>query len=339
MNILELTFEQFLSKIHSRFNRGAYHAAAIYRQIFGSGTKTFDHLPEFTQSLQLAQAIKRWIRLNPAPIVKIQTEDGVTKFVSRLEDGQQIESVLIPMANHLALCVSSQVGCRMGCRICRTGRMGFYRHLTVAEIVGQVFQAKMVLGANIRNLVFMGMGEPLDNCKNVMQAIGVISDQRGFNIAPKHITLSTVGLVEGIQKLAQSQLPQLKLALSLNAADDRTRSILMPVNRTYPLDVLKRALLKYPLPKDGAIFIEYVLIKGINDTVLHARQLGHYLSNLKIKVNLIGYNPFRNSPYAAPGQTDLILFRDELVKQNIFVRLRASKGRQIMAACGQLGTL
>jgi 23S rRNA (adenine2503-C2)-methyltransferase len=338
MNILELTFEQFLANIQSRFNKGAYHAAAVYRQVFGSGTKMFVHLPEFAQSPQLAQTISRRIRLNPAPIVTIQTEEGVTKFVSRLEDGQKIESVLVPMANHLALCVSSQVGCRMGCRICRTGRMGFYRHLTVAEIVGQVLQAKMVLGADIRNLVFMGMGEPLDNFETVMQAIRVISDQRGFNIAPKHITLSTVGLVEGIQKLAASQLPQLKLALSLNAADDRTRSALMPINRTYPLNMLKRALLKYPLPKDGAILIEYVLIKSINDTVWHARQLGHYLSDLKIKVNLIGYNPYQDSPYAAPSQADLILFRNELIKQNIFVRLRASKGRRIMAACGQLGS-
>ena len=338
MNILELTFEQFLANIQSRFNKGAYHAAAVYRQVFNSGTKMFDPLPEFAQSYQLAQAIGRRIRLNPAPIVTIQTEEGVTKFVSRLEDGQKIESVLVPMANHLALCVSSQVGCRMGCRICRTGRMGFYRHLTVAEIVGQVLQAKMVLGADIRNLVFMGMGEPLDNFETVMQAIRVISDQRGFNIAPKHITLSTVGLVEGIQKLAASQLPQLKLALSLNAADDRTRSALMPINRTYPLNMLKRTLLKYPLPKDGAILIEYVLIKSINDTVWHARQLGHYLSDLKIKVNLIGYNPYQDSPYAAPSQADLILFRNELIKQNIFVRLRASKGRRIMAACGQLGS-
>lgn len=339
MNILGATFEQLLSEIQSRFGKGAYHAAAVYRQVFGSGAKRFDHLPEFTQSLPLAQAIGCWIRLNPAPIIKVQREESVTKFVSRLEDGRQIESVLIPMANHLALCLSSQVGCRMGCLICRTGRMGFHRNLTAAEIVGQVFQAKMVLGANIRNLVFMGMGEPLDNFETVMQAIGVISDQRGFNIAPKHITLSTAGLVEGIQKLAKSQLPHLKLALSLNAADDRTRSILMPINRKYPLNALKRTLLKYPLPKDGAIFIEYVLLKGINDTFKHARQLGHYLSDLKVKVNLIGYNPCENSPYAAPGQADLFRFRDELIEQNIFVRLRVSKGRRIMAACGQLGTL
>lgn len=337
MDILGLTFAQFLSEVEHRFGKGHYHAAAAYRQIFGGGNNAFSHLPEFSQSPRLAHAFAQWLRLDPAPVIKIQKEGNLTKFVSRLKDGHTIESVSIPMANHQALCISSQVGCRMGCRFCETGQMGLRRNLTAAEIVAQVFAARFVLKTRVRNLVFMGMGEPFDNFEAVAQAILVFSDQRGFDIAPKHITVSTAGLIDGIEKLARLNLPQLKLAVSLNASDDKTRSELMPVNRKYPMDKLKAALLGYPLPKDGAVFIEYVLIKGANDGRAHACRLARYLEGLNAKVNLIGYNPRRNSPFAATSEADLIRFRDYLIEEKLFVRLRSSKGRRIMAACGQLG--
>lgn len=338
MDILGLTYEQLVTKINARFGKGRYHAAALYRQVFSCGTKAIEHLPAFAQSRDLALALCQWIDLDPAPIVCVRKEQDVIKFISRLSDGCHIESVLIPMANHLALCISSQVGCRMGCRFCQTGQMGFQRNLSAAEIVGQVFQAKMRLGARIRNIVFMGMGEPLDNFDAVIQAISVLSDQRGLDIAPKHITLSTAGLVDGIHKLSQLGLPRLKLAVSLNGSDDALRSQLMPINRRYPLAELKAALLTYPLGRNESIFMEYVLIKGINDSHAQARQLARYLTGLKVKVNLIGYNPPEKNLYLAPEAEDLLRFRDNLIEQRLFVRLRASKGRRIMAACGQLGS-
>ncbi len=339
MNILELSFEELVGQMQHRFGKGAFHAAAVYRQVFTCGSKDFRRLSAFSQSPALAWSLEEVLELDPAPISDIQREGDVLKFVSRLNDGENIESVLIPMANHMALCISSQVGCRMGCRFCQTGQMGLRRNLTAAEIVGQVFRARFTLKTPIRNLVLMGMGEPLDNFDAVARALAVITDQRGLNIAPKHITISTVGWLAGLEKLAGLKLPQLKLAVSLSAADDTLRSRLMPVNQKYPLADLKKALLAYPLQKDGTFFIEYVLIKGINDSRCHARQLAEYLSGLKVKVNLIGYNPRCNSPYEAPRAEDLLRFRDDLIECGVFVRLRASKGRRIMAACGQLGAV
>ncbi len=339
MNILEFSFEQLVDQMQRRFGKGAFHAAAVYRQVFTCGGTDFRRLPAFSQSPALARSLEEEVVLAPAPVSHIQEEGDVSKFVSRLNDGEIIESVLIPMANHTALCISSQVGCRMGCRFCETGQMGLRRNLTAAEIVGQVFRAKFTLKAPVRNLVLMGMGEPLDNFDAVAQALAVITDQRGLNIAPKHITISTVGRLDGLKKLAGLNLPQLRLAVSLNAADDALRSRLMPVNQKYPLADLKKALLAYPLQKNGAIFIEYVLIKGINDSRRQARQLAQYLSGLKVKVNLIGYNPRRNSPYEAPVAEEMLRFRDYLIQHGVFVRLRASKGRRIMAACGQLGAV
>jgi 23S rRNA (adenine2503-C2)-methyltransferase len=263
--------------------------------------------------------------------------DGVVKLVFGLTDGLRIETVVIPMANHATVCISSQVGCAMGCRFCRTGRMGWRRNLTAAEIVSQVFAVKVQMGYAIRNVVFMGMGEPLDNFENVKQATDVLSDQRGLDIALRHITISTVGLPEGIRRLAALNWPQLKLAVSLNASNDDLRGRLMPVNRRYPLESLKEALRQYPLARGNALFMEYVLIKGVNDDPQCAAALAAFFRGLNVKLNLIAYNPNSGSPFEAPTEADLERFHQALVDQRIFVRRRSSKGAGILAACGQLG--
>ena len=266
-------------------------------------------------------------------------EDGLIKFVTRLNDGLCIESVIIPMSSYSTVCISSQAGCKMGCLFCETGSNGFYRNLDTEEIVGQVYAARFHFGYDIRNVVLMGMGEPLNNFDNVVQAIRVLSDQRGLNIHRRHITVSTVGIINGIRKLAGLNWRDLNLAVSLNAPNDTIRSRIMPINRTAPMEKLRQALMDYPLKRKSAIFIEYVLINGLNDTRESARQLAEYLKPLKTKVNLIPVNPntYADTRFETPSQEDMNRFYGWLTENGLFVRKRTARGLGLMAACGQLG--
>jgi len=274
-----------------------------------------------------------------APAVDAMAEqDGVVKLVFRLADGARVETVVIPASNRTTLCVSSQAGCRMGCLFCTTGARGFCRDLRPEEIVGQVYAARHVLGHAVDNIVFMGMGEPLDNAAHVFQAIRVLSDQRGFDIAPRRMTLSTAGLPEGIRMLGERGFPGLRLAISLNAANDRLRSRLMPVNRHYPLAVLKQALQKYPLRGKELFFIEYVLLQGVNDSPEHAAELAMFVRDIPVRVNVIAFNPGPLSRFTAPDTDGCRRFCACLAREGIFVRQRSSRGQGIQAACGQLGT-
>jgi len=272
-------------------------------------------------------------------IDNIIEEDGLIKFVTRLDDGLCIESVIIPMASYSTVCVSTQVGCKMGCAFCETGRYGFYRNLNTIEIVGQIYTARFHFGYDIRNVVFMGMGEPLNNFDNVTQAIRVLSDQRGFNIAKRHITVSTVGIIDGIRKLAGLNWQDLKLAVSLNAPNAAIRSRIMPINRTHPMGKLRQALLDYPLKRNSKILIEYVLIRGLNDSRESARQLAEFLRPLKTKVNLIPVNPntYADARFETPSQEEMNHFYNRLTENGLFVRKRTARGLGLMAACGQLG--
>lgn len=337
LKIFEKTHDQFVEAFSRRYGKGAFYASPVYRHVFQAGKTAVDTLDVFARSPDLAVRLNADLEFSAGRVVQRHTDDGVVKFVSRLADGLDIESVVIPMFRRHTLCVSSQVGCRMGCRFCRTGKMGLIRNLTTAEIVGQVFTARHRMGFDVRNVVFMGMGEPLDNLDNVLQAIAVLSDQRGLDIARRYITVSTVGLADGIDRLASSRAAPVNLAVSLNAPDDAIRSRLMPINRSIPMDVLKAALQRYPLGRKGAIFVEYVLIAGVNDRREHAARLARYLSPLKAKLNLIPCNPAAGSTYRPPSPETYAQFHAWLVAEKVFVRRRGEKGGQIMAACGQLG--
>jgi len=225
----------------------------------------------------------------------------------------------------------------MGCRFCRTGRMGLKRNLTPEEMVGQVYNARFFLKKEIKNIVFMGMGEPFDNFEAVVQAIAVMSQQRGFDIALRHITVSTAGLTDGIDRLARLEMKGLRLAISINAADDRTRSALMPINRRIPLAQLKRSLENFPLPPRGSFLFEYILIKGVNDSPEDARQLAEFIRPLKVRLNLIAYNPVNGLNYASVSDDEMVAFAECLTRQGVFVVKRWSKGRAVCAGCGQLG--
>jgi 23S rRNA (adenine2503-C2)-methyltransferase len=257
----------------------------------------------------------------------------------------ETESVVIPMRNRRGvshtLCVSSQVGCAMGCEFCETAQMGLIRSLTPGEIVAQWFAARHHLGKSIRNIVFMGMGEPLDNTESVIRAIAILTDHMGPHLAMRRITVSTVGRLEGLARLrAQAEAPgwrRLALAVSINAPNDEIRSRIMPINRSAPLGELIPVLEAWPVRKSAKICAEYVLIPGVNDDMSHADELAHRLKNVPCCVNVIPYNPRRDSPWPAPREEDVDRFLARLESHGQFCKRRKTKGRDTMAACGQLG--
>jgi 23S rRNA (adenine2503-C2)-methyltransferase len=269
-------------------------------------------------------------------ILPIPGADGVIKFATILADGRRIESVILPIRGRTTVCVSTQVGCSRGCLFCATGAMGFSRNLEVEEIVGQVHTGQLQGGRRIDNVVFMGMGEPLDNFENVVQAIRGMADPHGLDIAYRYITVSTAGHADGIRRLGAIKLPNLRLAVSINAADDALRSRLMPINRQYPLARLKEELLAFPRGKRGVVFVEYVLLAGINDSRDQALQLARYLDGLPVRVNVIPYNGGPESGFAVPAPEQVRRFCGWLVEEKLFVRERRSRGQEVMAACGML---
>ncbi len=336
MRILGLTAKQTEEQFKTRYGKGAYHALAAYTQVMQRGQCAVRDLPEFLPAPVLAQKFENDLVCALPKIVRQQETAGTIKFVCRLEDGQEIESVVIPMHSYATICVSSQVGCRMGCAFCSTGKSGLTRNLQAEEIVGQVYLARFRLKLPVRNIVFMGMGEPLDNLEEVVQAILVLSDQKGINIPLSKITLSTAGKLDSLRRLGDYRLNPLRIAISLNACEDALRSRLMPVNRRYPLAELKNCLREYPLRNREIFFIEYILLRGVNDTPLHARQLADFVRDLPVRVNIIPYNPDSSPLFERPPDSEVQAFADLLRQQDIFVRIRWSKGSEIAAGCGQL---
>lgn len=243
------------------------------------------------------------------------------------------------MESGVTLCISSQVGCRMGCAFCETGRMGLIRHLSTAEIVMQVFLAVHTLKAKVRNIVFMGMGEPLDNYDHVLQAIRVLSDPNALALGESRITVSTSGLVDKIYQLIEDFPPAVNLAVSVNASNDMIRQKIMPVNRKWDMNQLRKAMDLYCSHPRRQILAEYVLIKDVNDSIENAKELADYLRGLKVKVNLIPYNPQSRDRFAPSPNEKIEDFIATLRQEGYQVLIRKTKGQDIMAACGQLGNL
>jgi len=338
MKVFEYTYESLSEALSHRYGKGRYHAAAIMRHLYHEMNTDVTGCRELANSREFAARLAADIETGTGQVTFQKEQDQVVKIVTRLADMHAVESVVLSMVHHKTVCVSSQVGCRMGCRFCETGKNGLARNLEVAEIVGQVYAARKRFGPDLRNVVFMGMGEPFDNYDNVLKAIDVINDQRGLNIALRRITVSTAGLAEGLRKFGAAGLPLIKLAISLNAPNDRLRSELMPINRSLPLAKLKTLLRAYPLKKKSYFLIAYVQIPGVNDQPEHAAQLAHYLEHLPSKVNLIPFNPGPNSSYRAPSEEESERFRDLLIARRVNIQPRATRGRELMAACGQLGS-
>lgn len=275
----------------------------------------------------------------PAVDSILRSVDDSEKILLMTYDKKFLELVLMTSENRVTLCVSSQVGCRMGCTFCQTGKMGLVRDLTAGEIVTQLIIAnkrlrERGLDRRVTNIVFMGMGEPLDNYENVVQACRLMIHPDYFGLSKHRVTVSTSGLVPEIQRLGQD-LP-VALAISLHSANEEERSAIMPVNRKYPLAELKKALLEYPVQTRHGITFEYVMILGVNDTVRHAKELVKFIHGLKAKVNLIPMNPHPGSPMVASHEESIRAFQLYLSERSIPAPVRYSRGQDVSAACGQL---
>jgi 23S rRNA (adenine2503-C2)-methyltransferase len=264
------------------------------------------------------------------------SKDRTAKFLFRLEDGHFIETVLIPERGHFTLCISSQVGCAMGCRFCLTGRQGLKRNLSAAEIIDQVIHVKRSMSEpdRLTNIVFMGMGEPLANYEAVLRALDNLISEEGMNFSHRTVTLSTCGLVPQIRKLGKEA--RVNLAVSLNAPDDETRGALMPVSRRYPLQSLMEALKEFPTLNRRMITFEYVLVGGVNDRDEDARRLAALLKGVRAKINLIALNPHPDLGLSAPSPERVLRFQEILIDHHFTAMIRKSKGQDISAACGQL---
>lgn len=312
----------------------AYRAGQAVHWIYGEAARAISDITEFSKDLRTRLGSISYIS-NLELVKRRKSSDSTEKFLFALEDGQRIESVLIPDKDRLTLCVSSQSGCAMGCRFCLTGKLGFKRNLGPHEIVDQIISVNRILGRQrkITNIVFMGMGEPLANFENVTEALWRIVSFVG--ISKRKVTLSTAGLVPQMDLLPK-RAPEINLAVSLNATTDETRSRIMPINKKYPLKTLLDACRRFPLGPRRRITFEYVLIDGLNDSAEDARRLVRLLRGIPSKVNLIPLNPHAGSDLSRPPDTVIAAFQEILLKNNLTALIRESKGRDILAACGQL---
>jgi 23S rRNA (adenine2503-C2)-methyltransferase len=334
-DIKDLTIGQ-LHEWLARQGIAAYRAGQILRWVYNRQADCFDQMTDLSKSVR--DKLAGNFTIDRLQKVQVDTSvDGSRKYLFSLKDNQQIESVLIPERNHFTLCISSQVGCALGCRFCLTGKGGLFRNLSKSEIVAQVRDVQRDLDepARLTNIVLMGMGEPLANYTNVTEALRTLTDNvDGFAFAGRRITLSTAGMVPQLLQLGEESA--VNVAISLNATDNRTRDFLMPINRTYSIEKLLQACRRYPLKPHRRITIEYILIKGVNDTVEDARRLAALLSQVKAKVNLIPFNPHADSRFERPEEAVIDQFQQILLSKHFTVIVRRSKGLDISAACGQL---
>ena len=339
LNLRDLTLEELEALFEER-GLPAYRGRQVLRWLATPGVSSFEEMTNLSKALRKELARDFSISL-PEIYREEVAQDGTRKLALRLEDDEIIETVLIPELDHYALCVSAQVGCAMGCAFCLTAQMGFKRNLSPGEITAQVLRAKEVLRREhleqdkpLRNLVFMGMGEPLANYQAVLKALKNLLHPQGFDFSSRRVTVSTVGLVPQIKRLGQDIL--VKLAISLHAPDNELRSKLVPINRKYPLEELLEACRGYPLKRGWRITFEYVLLAGINDAPGQARELVRILRGIPAKINLIPFNEHSDLPFKRPSEDTILAFQKVLMDAGYVATIRKSHGEDISAACGQL---
>lgn len=312
-----------------------YRAAQIRQWLFQKRAVSFAEMSNLPARLR--QTLENEFSIGRLEVLRATTSaDGTVKYLFGLGDGLSIESVLIPEANRLTLCVSTQVGCGFGCSFCATAQVGLKRNLKSSEIVEQLLEAQRLAGGRrITHVVLMGMGEPLANYPATLAAIRIITDsETGAGISPRRVTLSTVGLVPQMQRLLEET--QVNLAVSLHAPEDDLRSQMMPVNRKYPLAALLECCRSLPLPRRRRITFEYVLLAGVNDAPEQAEKLARLLAGLRCKINLIPFNPHPGSPYRRPAPGAIAAFQEVLRRHGYQVNVRQPRGDDVQAACGQL---
>ncbi|WP_297897188.1 23S rRNA (adenine(2503)-C(2))-methyltransferase RlmN [uncultured Campylobacter sp.] len=344
-NIFDFTMKELENFVEPKFR-----AKQIYEWVYKK------NVDDFAQMLNLPKEIRQSLAqnfyLDPLECVRSETSsDGSIKYLFALKDGKTIESVLLPMKDELrdenkkvvrharySICVSSQVGCKIGCTFCLTAKGGFVRNLTPGEIVAQIWLIKKMNAIPYErrvNVVYMGMGEPLNNLDNVAKAVQILKENDGLAIAPRRQTISTSGLSTQIKKLGEMDLGVL-LAISLHAVDDKLREKLMPINRAYNIASIMQAVREFPIDLRKRVMFEYLMIDGVNDRSSDAKTLVKLLHGIRAKVNLIYFNPHEGSSFGRPSPENMIKFQDYLCAHGITCTIRQSKGLDISAACGQL---
>ena len=333
INIKDLCPEELEELVRS-FGEEPYRARQIGKWIYRKDANSFDQMTDLPKRFIITLDDSLLLKQSLVPLDEILSSDGTKKYLFQLSDENKIESVLIPENKRYTLCISTQVGCALGCTFCLTGRVGKIRNLKASEIVDQYLLVKNFNSCRITNLVFMGMGEPLDNLENTVRALKIFTHEDFVGISPKKITVSTSGLVPQISELGKQV--SVNLSVSLNAPLDELRSKIMPINRRYRIDALIKASRDFPMPNRKTVTFEYVLIDGLNDSDTTARELGKLLKGIRCKVNLIPFNEAFPLPYKSPSSDRLFSFQDILISYGLNARIRKNRGRDILGACGQL---
>jgi 23S rRNA (adenine2503-C2)-methyltransferase len=331
-----------LAEYFEKLGEKPFRATQVLKWMHQHGAETFDEMTNISKSLR--EVLKEQAEVREPEIVSQDiSKDGTRKWVIRVEGGSCVETVLIPEGDRGTLCVSSQVGCSLNCSFCSTGKQGFNRNLTAAEIIGQVRIAIKSFGpmdpANKRmvtNVVMMGMGEPLMNFERVVAAMTLMMEDNAYGLSKRRVTLSTAGVVPAMDKLGD--VIDVSLAVSLHAPNDELRDVLVPINKKYPISELIDACNRYleKLDDKRVITIEYTMMQGVNDLPEHAKQLAKLLKKVPCKLNIIPFNPFPNSGYKRPTSKAIELFKDAMHKAGIRTTVRRTRGEEIDAACGQL---
>jgi 23S rRNA (adenine2503-C2)-methyltransferase len=310
-----------------------FRAQQLFKWVYELGVTDFDKMTNLAKDFRAILKTQFHFQL-PKLSLHLKSQDGTQKFLFELRDQNTIEAVLIPSKDRLTLCISSEVGCNMACKFCFTGKQKLKRRLNTEEIVGQfLIVEKMISPLKVTNIVFMGMGEPLDNPESVFKAIDILHNPFGRNFSRKKVTVSTSGLIPEMWRVSASHT---MLAVSLNGYDDESRTSIMPINKKYPLNMLMKACRDYVEFSKEKVTFEYVLLKGITDQVEHARKLYQLTRDIPCKINIIPFNEHPGSGFARPSDEQVIRFQNELIQLGAHVLLRKTMGRDIYAACGQL---
>lgn len=333
IDILSMNIEE-IKDLMSDFGEPKYRAEQIFSWLH-SGVSSFDEMTNVSVNLRKKLDEKCYIA-----VVSVQRRlkseiDGTVKYLYKLFDGEFVESVLMKYKHGYTVCISTQVGCRMGCSFCASGLNGLSRNLTASEMLSQVIYAGLDNGVRISNVVMMGMGEPLDNFENSIRFLKLVSDEKGLNIGLRHISLSTSGVVSGIYKLAELNLP-ITLSISLHASNDETRSRIMRVNRKWNISELIKACKYYQSITGRRISFEYALIKDVNDSADNAKELASLLKGIMSHVNLIPVNPVKENDYKRSDDTSIKRFCERLNRMGLTATVRRTLGADINASCGQL---
>lgn len=332
-NIKDYSLEELKEEL-KELGEKPFRAEQIFQWLYKEKVKSFDEMTNL--SLPLREKLERYYTIGHFKIMKKQeSKDGTIKYLFDVLDGNAIETVLMRYHHGNSLCVSSQIGCKMGCKFCASTGINFIRNLTKGEIIEQILSVEQDTGEKINNVVFMGIGEPFDNYENVVNAIRIMNHPKGLNIGARHISISTSGLVPKINQLAEENI-QCTLSISLHATNNQKRSKMMPVNQRYPIEELLQSCRNYIIKTNRRISFEYALAKDNNDHIEDAKELVHLLKGMLCHVNLIPINKIENGQFVKSTNENIIKFRDYLNEQGIVATIRRELGSDIDAACGQL---